>query len=125
MARYRESLRIKMHDYEQMVNNLSGGNQQKIALAKWLATDADIIILDEPTRGIDVGAKQEIYALIRELNRAGKTLIVISSEMPELMGMSDRIVVLCEGEVTGELRHREFDQEKIMTYASGAQEKGA
>ena len=123
--KYRQSLRIKMYDYEQLVNNLSGGNQQKIALAKWLATNADIIILDEPTRGIDVGAKQEIYLLMRELNREGKTLIVISSEMPELMGMSDRIVVLCEGRITGELQPEEFDQEKIMAYASGAAGRGA
>lgn len=120
VRRYKESLRIKMRDYEQLVNNLSGGNQQKIALAKWLAADTDIIILDEPTRGIDVGAKQEIYLLIRELTRQGKTLIVISSEMPELMGMSDRIVVLCEGEVTGELFPEDFAQETIMSYASGA-----
>lgn len=120
VGKYKESLRIKMRDYEQLVNNLSGGNQQKIALAKWLAADTDIMILDEPTRGIDVGAKQEIYLLIRELTRQGKTLIVISSEMPELMGMSDRIVVLCEGEITGELMPNEFEQEKIMAYASGS-----
>ncbi len=124
VAKYRESLRIKMYDFEQLVNNLSGGNQQKVALAKWLAVNADIIILDEPTRGIDVGAKQEIYLLMRELNRQGKTLIVISSEMPELMGMSDRIVVLCEGRVTGELTPDEFNQERIMAFASGAHERG-
>ena len=100
------------------MNNLSGGNQQKVVLAKWLATEPEIIVFDEPTRGIDIGAKQEIYSLMNELVRQGKTLIMISSEMPELIGMSDRIIVLSEGRITGELEKEEFTQEAILHYAS-------
>lgn len=121
-AKYKEEISIKTPNLEQLVKNLSGGNQQKVILAKWLAADSDMLIFDEPTRGIDVGAKQEIYTLINTLVEQGKTVLMISSEMEELMGMSDRIVVLSEGRVTGELNRNEFDQELIMRYASVARE---
>ncbi len=111
-------LRVRATDMEQLVGNLSGGNQQKIVLAKWLETDADILIFDEPTRGIDVGAKQEIYNLMRELSAAGKAIIMISSEMPELMGMSDRIIVISDGCSVAELSKQEFDQARILHLAS-------
>ena len=114
-----ERLRIKTPSMEQLTKNLSGGNQQKVVLAKSLAGKSDIIIFDEPTRGIDVGAKQEIYVLMNELAREGMAIIMISSEMPELLGMSDRIVVMHEGEVTGELSKEEATQAKILDLASG------
>jgi len=114
------ALRIKTPSRDQIVNNLSGGNQQKVVLAKWLLCEPDILILDEPTRGIDVGAKAEIYRLISTMAQQGKTIIMISSELPEIIGMSDRVIVLHEGELTGELNRGEFDQEKIMTYAAGS-----
>ena len=115
---YKESIRIKTPSLTQKVKNLSGGNQQKVIIAKWLASNADLIILDEPTRGIDVGAKYEIYTLINSLVKNGKTVLMISSEMPELIGMSDRIIVLSEGRITGSLNKGEFDQEVIMSMAS-------
>ena len=102
-TRYVQDLKIRVASQEQMVANLSGGNQQKVVLAKWLARNADIIIFDEPTRGIDVGAKYEIYLLINRLVAAGRAVIMISSELPELLGMSDRIIVMHEGQVKGEL----------------------
>lgn len=111
-------LRIKTPSAAQTVGNLSGGNQQKVVLAKWLLTEPDIIILDEPTRGIDVGAKRDIYLLIGEMVKAGKAVIVISSEIPEVMGLADRIIVMAEGRLTGELRRPDFSQEAIMTYAA-------
>ena len=120
--KYKEEISIKTPSLEQLVKNLSGGNQQKVILAKWLAADSDILIFDEPTRGIDVGAKQEIYILINSLVEAGKSVLMISSEMEELMGMSDRIIILSEGRVTGELDKHEFDQETIMHFASVARE---
>lgn len=116
--KYKEEISIKTPTLDQLVKNLSGGNQQKVILAKWLAADSEILIFDEPTRGIDVGAKQEIYTLINTLVEQGKAVLLISSEMEELMGMSDRIIVLSEGHVTGELSKDEFDQETIMRYAS-------
>jgi ribose transport system ATP-binding protein len=116
--KFKEELQIKTPSLEQKVMNLSGGNQQKVVLAKWLAADSDLIILDEPTRGIDVGAKYEIYKLMNSLVESNKTIIMISSEMPELMGMADRIIVLAEGQVTGEIKKDDFDQELIMSYAS-------
>jgi len=96
------------------VGNLSGGNQQKVLLAKWMFADPDILILDEPTRGIDVGAKYEIYCIINQLVSEGKSVIMISSELPEILGMSDRIYVLNEGAVVGEFDREEATQEKIM-----------
>ena len=100
------------------MKNLSGGNQQKVILAKWLAAESELLIFDEPTRGIDVGAKQEIYTLINQLVEQGKAILMISSEMEELMGMSDRIVILAEGSVSGEIPREEFNQELIMQLAS-------
>ena len=116
--KYREEISIKTPSLEQQVKNLSGGNQQKVILAKWLAANSDLLIFDEPTRGIDVGAKQEIYNLINSMVEQGKTVLMISSEMEELMGMSDRIIVLSEGHIAGELGRNEFDQERIMHLAS-------
>jgi len=116
--KYKNDISIKAPNVSQLVKNLSGGNQQKVILAKWLAADADLLIFDEPTRGIDVGAKQEIYMLINRLVEQGKSVLMISSEMEELMGMSDRILILSEGSVTGELKRAEYDQETIMRLAS-------
>jgi ribose transport system ATP-binding protein len=118
--KYSEELNIKTPNLEQQVKNLSGGNQQKVILAKWLASGPELIILDEPTRGIDVGAKYEIYKLVNTLIESGKTILMISSEMGELMGMSDRIVVLSEGRITGVVNKSDFNQERIMSYASKA-----
>ena len=115
---YQDAMRIKMSDSEMEAQSLSGGNQQKVVLAKWMATQPDIIIFDEPTRGIDVGAKYEIYLLMHELLRQGKALIMISSEMEELISMSDRIIVLSEGRQTGQLEKGEFSQELILKYSS-------
>lgn len=116
--KYIRELTIKTPSAAQLVGNLSGGNQQKVVISKWLLTEPDIIILDEPTRGIDVGAKRDIYLLIGEMVKAGKAVIVISSEIPEVMGLSDRIIVMAEGRLTGELQRGEFSQEQIMTYAA-------
>lgn len=115
---YIEELSIKTPTAQQLVGNLSGGNQQKVVIAKWLLSEPDIIILDEPTRGIDVGAKRDIYLLIGELVKNGKAVIVISSEIPEVMGLSDRIIVMAEGRLTGEIERKDFSQERIMTYAA-------
>ena len=115
---YIEKLKIKTPSGDQIVGNLSGGNQQKVVIGKWLLNDPDIIILDEPTRGIDVGAKRDIYLLIGNLVQQGKAVIMISSEIPELMGVCDRIAVMSEGRLSGELSREEFSQEKIMTLAS-------
>jgi ribose transport system ATP-binding protein len=114
---YIRALAIKTPSEQQTVKNLSGGNQQKVVLAKWLATQCDILIFDEPTRGIDVGAKQEIYLLMRELVNQGKSIIMISSEMPELIGMSDRILIIKEGKLSGEIEGAEITQERILTMA--------
>jgi len=108
------ALNIKTNDVNHGVSTLSGGNQQKVVLGKWMFTQPDILILDEPTRGIDVGAKYEIYRLIQELADQGKAVILVSSELPELMGMSDRIFTIFEGEITGEIDTREANQEKLM-----------
>ena len=111
---YRRSLRTKTPTVDAGVTTLSGGNQQKVVLAKWMFPDPDVLILDEPTRGIDVGAKYEIYRLIHELADQGKAVVMISSELPELLGMSDRIYTICEGRITVELPAAEADQEKLM-----------
>ena len=113
-GRYRDRLNIKSSSIEQATVNLSGGNQQKVVLSKWLFADPDILILDEPCRGIDVGAKFEIYTVIRDLAAAGKAIIVISSEMPELLGITDRLYVMNEGRFVGEMPTAEASQEKIM-----------
>jgi ribose transport system ATP-binding protein len=115
---YIDKINIKTPSSKQLVKNLSGGNQQKAVVAKWLIRNSDILIFDEPTRGIDVGAKQEIYKLMNILASEGKSIIMISSEMPELLRMSDRLIVMCEGSVTGELSITETTQEKIMTLAT-------
>lgn len=113
------SLRIKTPSVEQLVQNLSGGNQQKVVLGKWLLTNPKVLILDEPTRGIDVGAKYEIYTIMHQLAQAGICIIMISSELPEILGMSDRILVMCEGRMAGELSRDQATQEKIIAYATG------
>lgn len=120
---YIESLRIKTPDKDQLVKTLSGGNQQKVVIARILATKCDILIFDEPTRGIDVGAKQEIYSLMASLADQGKSIIMISSEMPELIGMSDRMLVMNNGKIAGELKKEEFTQERILEMASAEEEK--
>ena len=115
---YIEKLNIKTPSANQIVGNLSGGNQQKVVIAKWLLNEPDIIILDEPTRGIDVGAKRDIYLLLGKLVQQGKAVIMISSEIPELMGICDRVLVMCEGNDSGEVKREDFSQERIMTLAS-------
>ena len=115
---YVEKIRTKTPTTKTKVVSLSGGNQQKVVISKWLLRDCDILIFDEPTRGIDVGAKSEIYKLMNQLASEGKSIIMISSDMPELLRMSDRVVVMCEGRKTGELDISEATQEKIMTYAT-------
>ena len=111
-------LSIKTPSTKTLIKSLSGGNQQKVLISRWLANDPDILILDEPTRGIDVGAKYEIYTIIADLARQGKSIIMISSEMSELIGMSDRILVMCDGRLTGEVKGQDATQENIMTLAT-------
>ncbi|MFZ5967315.1 MAG: multiple monosaccharide ABC transporter ATP-binding protein [Bacillota bacterium] len=113
---YRKKLNIKSSGILQKTVNLSGGNQQKVVLSKWMFTEPDILILDEPTRGIDVGAKYEIYTIINQLAMEGKGVLIISSELPEILGMCDRIYVMNEGKITGELSGKEASQEKIMKF---------
>jgi ABC-type sugar transport system ATPase subunit len=114
-----ERLKLNTRNMQMKTSNLSGGNQQKVSLGKWLFGDCKLIILDEPTRGVDVGAKVEIYNAINDLLRQGIGVIMISSEMPEILGMSDRIIVMCEGRKTGELLREEATQEVILKYATG------
>ena len=117
-----EKMSIKVADLEGSIDQLSGGNQQKVILAKWLLTEPEVLIMDEPTRGIDVGAKAEIYKLMGQLAQQGKAIIMISSELPELMGVSDRIMVVRSGRIVGEFNRSEFSQEKIMSCAFGVDE---
>jgi D-xylose transport system ATP-binding protein len=117
---YRQKLAIRCASVEQAVGTLSGGNQQKVVLAKWMMTGPKVLILDEPTRGIDVGAKAEIYGLINQMVDDGICVLVISSELPELLGICDRIAVMHEGRITGELPIAEATQEKIMLLATGS-----
>lgn len=112
------TLHTKTASMQTAIQNLSGGNQQKVILGRWLMTVPDILIMDEPTRGIDVGAKYEIYTIMAELVKQGKSIIMISSEMPELIGMSHRIMVLCNGKVTGFLNKEEATQEAVMRFAT-------
>lgn len=116
---YVKALQIKTPSIEQKVMNLSGGNQQKVAIAKWLLANPKILILDEPTRGIDVGAKYEIYNIMNDLVDQGVSIIMVSSELPEILGMSDRILVLHEGKITAEMDWKEANQEKVMMAATG------
>jgi inositol transport system ATP-binding protein len=117
VKRYIQDLGIKTPSARQAVMNLSGGNQQKVVLVKWLFSDVEILIMDEPTRGIDVGAKYEIYLLMNKLVEQGKAIIMISSELPEVLGMSDRIIVINEGRKKGELRGAEINPEAVMSMA--------
>ena len=121
--KYRKSLRIKAPSVDEGVGKLSGGNQQKVVLAKWMFTDPDLLILDEPTRGIDVGAKAEVYQIIRELASQGKAIVMISSELPELLGVSDRIYTIFEGAITAELTAAEADPETVMRNMTSSKKK--
>lgn len=116
---YRERLRIKTPFLDQLTSGLSGGNQQKVVIAKALAAAPDILIFDEPTRGIDIGARHEIYLLMTELAKQGKSILMVSSDMEELLGMAERLIVLHEGEQTGEILREDFSQEKVLSLASG------
>lgn len=118
---YVDALTVRTPSVQQKVKNLSGGNQQKVVIAKWLTADTDVLIFDEPTRGIDVGAKNEIYKLLNSLAQQGKSIIMISSELPEILRVSHRVLVMCEGRITGELEIAEATQEKIMKYATERQ----
>jgi ribose transport system ATP-binding protein len=117
-SEYVKKLKVKTPSLNQLVKNLSGGNQQKVVIAKWLIRDSSVLIFDEPTRGIDVGAKSEIYMLMNELAKAGKSIIMISSELNEVLRMSDRVAVMCEGRLTGIIDIQDATQEKIMSLAT-------
>jgi inositol transport system ATP-binding protein len=119
VKKYIDSHLIKTSSDATIVGTLSGGNQQKVVLAKWVLGDPEIVILDEPTRGIDVGSKAEIHKIMGRFAQQGKAIIMISSELPEIIGMSDRVIVLHEGRLTGELKRDELTQERIMHYAIG------
>ena len=119
-----KDLRIKTPNLEIDSGNLSGGNQQKVVVGKWLARDSRVVIFDEPTRGIDVGAKVEIYNLMNELKKQGIAVMFVSSEMPEVMGIADRIIVMCDGRITGEVSAREATQDEILTMATSFENKG-
>jgi putative multiple sugar transport system ATP-binding protein len=111
---YRSKLNIKSSSIHQQTGNLSGGNQQKVVLSKWIFTEPDVLILDEPTRGIDVGAKYEIYSIIQQMANDGKSIVVISSELPEILGICDRVYVMNEGKIVGEMDRIDASQENIM-----------
>lgn len=113
-----KDLDVRMASTDTLIKNLSGGNQQKVLVGRWLLADCDILILDEPTRGVDVGAKYEIYKIMRDLVKKGKAIIMVSSEMPELLGMSDNIMIMCEGKLSGILRQNEATQVEVMKYAT-------
>ncbi|WP_031391679.1 sugar ABC transporter ATP-binding protein [Kineothrix alysoides] len=113
-----KDLDVRMTSTETLIKNLSGGNQQKVLVGRWLLSDCDILILDEPTRGVDVGAKYEIYRIMRDLVKEGKAIIMVSSEMPELLGMSDNIMIMCEGKLSGVLKQSEATQIEVMKYAT-------
>ena len=113
-----ERLRIRCSSPAQNVSNLSGGNQQKVALAKWLLSEAKVLILDEPTRGVDVGARQEIYQIVRELAAEGVAVIIVSSDLPEILSICERVIVMHEGRITGTLQASELSEAKVMYYAT-------
>ena len=115
-----KKLRIKTSNPNNPVKSLSGGNQQKVVLAKWIATNPKVLILDEPTRGVDVGAKYEIYSIMKKLAQQNVAIIMISSDLQEVIGMSDRVYVMYEGKLTGELSKEELTENSIMKYAAGA-----
>jgi len=112
-------LQIKLHRFGDLVGTLSGGNQQKVVLAKWLATDPALLIIDEPTRGIDVGTKAEVHRLMSELATRGVAVLMISSELPEVLGMADRVLVMHEGRISGELARAEATEERVVSLATG------
>ena len=114
-----DKMHIKLASLNDTFGSLSGGNQQKVIIGRWMLTHPDVLILDEPTRGVDVGAKAEIYRLIGELAKAGKAIIMVSSELPELMGRSDRIIVVREGRQVAQVQRKDFDQDLLMSYAFG------
>ncbi|HST86553.1 MAG TPA: ATP-binding cassette domain-containing protein, partial [Kineosporiaceae bacterium] len=118
----RRRLALKTPSLNQLIQNLSGGNQQKVLLSRWLLTLPDVLMIDEPTRGIDVGAKSEIHRLMSELAKQGKAIVMVSSEMPEILGMSDRVLVMCEGRITGEVLRAEATQERILQLATATRE---
>ena len=120
-----KDLRVKANSVFTIAGTLSGGNQQKVVLAKWLLTNPRVLFLDEPTRGIDVGAKQEIYAQINQLAKSGLAIVLVSSELPEVLGMSDRILVLHEGRVTGEFTRAAATPEEVMACATGQAQRAA
>jgi rhamnose transport system ATP-binding protein len=124
-ADWAERLQIKLHDFGDPVGFLSGGNQQKVVLAKWLATDPKLLIIDEPTRGIDVGTKSEVHRLMSELAGRGLAVLMISSELPEVLGMADRVLVMHEGRLTAELSREEADEESVVRAATGQKEVAA
>lgn len=119
-----EKMRIKLASLSDSFGSLSGGNQQKVIIGRWMLTRPEVLILDEPTRGVDVGAKAEIYKLIGELAKEGKGILMVSSELPELMGVCDRIIVIREGRLAGEVKRKDFDQDLLMSYAFGVNEGG-
>ena len=121
---FSEKLRIKLYNINQKASSLSGGNQQKIVIAKWLSISPKLIFMDEPTRGIDVGAKSEIHDMLRKLSNEGIGIVIISSELPEIIGMCDRVIVMSEGRITGALDAKELSEEHIMTYAASSPEHG-
>ena len=123
--RAKKELRVKANSVFTVVGTLSGGNQQKVVLAKWLLTNPRVLFLDEPTRGIDVGAKQEIYAQINRLASEGLAIVLVSSELPEVLGLSDRVLVLHEGHVTGEFKREEATPEAVMACATGHTQRAA
>ena len=112
-------MNLNQKDPEYKTFNLSGGNQQKVVISKWLSTEAEIFILDEPTKGVDVGAKAEIYRILEELVSQGKSILMVSSELPEIIGMSDRVIIMNEGKKQKELSYTEFTEERILNYAIG------
>jgi ribose transport system ATP-binding protein len=116
-----DAMNLTPRDPDYRTDRLSGGNQQKVVLAKWLSTDADILILDEPTKGIDVGAKAEIYALLEDMVAQGKSIIIVSSEMSEIIGMSDRVYIMREGAITACLEYQELNEETILHHAMGGE----
>ena len=115
-------MNVKTPSLDTEISKLSGGNQQKVLLTRWMLCDPDVMILDEPTRGIDVGAKFEIYKLMTEMVQENRAVIMVSSELPELLGMCDRIYVMCQGRITGCVEREDFSQEIIMRYATGLED---
>jgi ribose transport system ATP-binding protein len=118
-----EDLKIKLPNIEVDAGSLSGGNQQKVVIGKWLVRNSRVVMFDEPTRGIDVAAKVEIYNLMNELKKKGIGVLFVSSEMPEIMGISDRIIVMCDGRITGELKTEDATQDEILQYATSFEKK--